>query len=382
MRHGKKPEVIEKIQNTLWSTKARKIATSVTAGVIVLALIGGGIYHAVNPGSDSAPEKPLETIEKELFTEEDLDGVISGLDDHYILVDSTDIDYLHDVQANDDIIVGVDVDDSKVKMDKPGKYKVTYTVTVDTDKLQEYIETENKAVGNDQDKSGEGTATDEVEENVSEKNTSEIVIEKEIEIVDEETAKDLANKGEIVWTDNSETLPKDDGTVTPTPEPEKPIENAVTPEPTPVPSKPDSKKEENKDDKKNNSSSNSNNSGNSSGSSGNSGNSSSSPSKPAEHKHNWVAQTTSIPHAAEGYYKTVEVEPAVYEYRSICNQCGEDITNNVDMHFADSPNCGGYSNKKIKIKDAVTQQQWVETKAAWTETKTTGYKCSGCGATK
>ena len=28
------------------------------------------------------------------------------------------------------------------------------------------------------------------------------------------------------------------------------------------------------------------------------------------------------------------------------------------------------------------EQKWVQDSAAWTETVTTGYKCSGCGATK
>lgn len=328
----------------------KKVIISISC---IFIIIFGLICYFIFSEKNSKDFKKKDTLN---LTEEDISPYITGLDDHYILEGSIDIDYLHDVQIDSEMIKTVEVDDSNVDLSTPGKYTVTYKIHIDTEK---YNKKNNTTISNDT-----------------------IVIEKEIEIVDEETAKDLANKGEIVWTDKSETLPKDDGTVTPTPEPEKPIENAVTPEPTPVPSKPDSKKEENKDDKKNNSSSNSNNSGNSSGSSGNSGNSSSSPSKPAEHKHNWVAQTTTIPHAAEGYYKTVEVEPAVYEYRSICNQCGEDITNNVDMHFADSPNCGGYSNKKIKIKDAVTQQQWVETKKAWTETKVTGYKCSGCGATK
>lgn len=37
---------------------------------------------------------------------------------------------------------------------------------------------------------------------------------------------------------------------------------------------------------------------------------------------------------------------------------------------------------KIVHHDAVTSQVWKEDTAAWDETVTTGYKCSGCGATK
>ena len=31
---------------------------------------------------------------------------------------------------------------------------------------------------------------------------------------------------------------------------------------------------------------------------------------------------------------------------------------------------------------AVTDKKWIVDKAAWTETVTTGHKCSSCGATK
>ena len=32
--------------------------------------------------------------------------------------------------------------------------------------------------------------------------------------------------------------------------------------------------------------------------------------------------------------------------------------------------------------DAIYQDKWIIDKAAWDETVTTGYKCSGCGETK
>lgn len=123
-----------------------------------------------------------------------------------------------------------------------------------------------------------------------------------------------------------------------------------------------------------------------------------SPSKPNNsntstptHTHNWVAQTKTINHPATGhnetYYVTVKeaYDEPIYESRAICNKCGEDITDNID-HIYECKS--SYRVKDIQVgtkhheevKEARTK--WVQDKAAWTETVTTGYKCSSCGATK
>lgn len=135
--------------------------------------------------------------------------------------------------------------------------------------------------------------------------------------------------------------------------------------------------------------------GSGSGSSGGSGSSSSSS---ATHTHNWVAQTTTVHHDA--VYKTVHHDAvyttvhhdAVTEDRTICNNCGADITGNVDAHMKANilNGCGSYSIKTVVVQAAYDEQvlvsaAWDEqvlVSAAWDETVTTGYKCSGCGATK
>lgn len=111
------------------------------------------------------------------------------------------------------------------------------------------------------------------------------------------------------------------------------------------------------------------------------------PSEPA-HTHEWIPQTQTVNHEATGHYETRVVQEAwdepVYEARTICNKCGVDITDNVDMHYAFECD-GSYSNKNVQTgtthHEAVTEQVWVEDTAAWTETVTVGYTCS-CGATK
>lgn len=117
--------------------------------------------------------------------------------------------------------------------------------------------------------------------------------------------------------------------------------------------------------------------------SNNSGSSSSS-SKPAEHTHDWVAVTET---------RTVVDQPAYDEQVPVtemkehetCNQCGADLTAlDIDAHFKNSyfngGNCGGFHSE---WREEVTGYQTVHHDAVThTETVTTGYRCSTCGATK
>ena len=126
-------------------------------------------------------------------------------------------------------------------------------------------------------------------------------------------------------------------------------------------------------------------------------------SKPESHTHNWVAITEQVHHDEEGHWEEYVVSQAwteevpVYEQRevAICNGCGADITSNIDKHMTDNilagnMACTGWHTdwKQVQVgtnkieHPAVTDKKWVVDKAAWTETVTTRYKCSGCGATK
>jgi hypothetical protein len=120
----------------------------------------------------------------------------------------------------------------------------------------------------------------------------------------------------------------------------------------------------------------------SSGSASGSGGESSSPATPA-HVHSWVAQAETV--HRDAVYATVHHD-AVYENRSICNVCGADITGNTTAHMkahalaGDSNGKGSYRNERVTVQAAYDEQ--VVSQAAYDETVTTGYVCSGCGATK
>ena len=133
-----------------------------------------------------------------------------------------------------------------------------------------------------------------------------------------------------------------------------------------------------------NTSSNKNNTSSSSKPSNSSNSSNSNSSKPAEHTHNWVAVTET---------RTVVDQPAydeqvpVTEMREheICSSCGADLTGtdasaHVYQHMINGDDKGGWHSE---WREEVTGYQTVHHDAVThTETVTTGYRCSTCGASK
>lgn len=130
----------------------------------------------------------------------------------------------------------------------------------------------------------------------------------------------------------------------------------------------------------------SNGSSNNSGSSkpSNNSGSNSSSSKPAEHTHDWVAVTET---------RTVVDQPAydeqvpITEMKAfdICNDCGAELnSSNIDSHVKDHMvNDTGNGGWHTEWREVVTGYQTVHHDAVThTETVTTGYRCSTCGATK
>ena len=125
----------------------------------------------------------------------------------------------------------------------------------------------------------------------------------------------------------------------------------------------------------------SNNSGTSKPSNNSGSNSSSS--KPAEHTHNWVAVTET---------RTVVDQPAYDEQVPItemvawekCDNCGADITADPSGHNKTEMLAGtGKYGWHTEWKEVVTGYQTVHHDAVThTETVTTGYRYSTCGATK
>ena len=107
--------------------------------------------------------------------------------------------------------------------------------------------------------------------------------------------------------------------------------------------------------------------------------SSSNNSKPAEHTHDWVAVTETRTVVDQPAYDEQVPVTEMKEF-SICNQCGADITGRYIEHFEANDGCSGYHSE---WREVVTGYQTIHHDAVThTETVTTGYRCSTCGATK
>ena len=138
---------------------------------------------------------------------------------------------------------------------------------------------------------------------------------------------------------------------------------------------------------------------NNSGNTSNGGNTSK-PSVPS-HTHNWVERTHTVHHEATGHNEQYVVSEAWDEQKSepiyemqlhwYCNTCGADITSNPGGHLDETMHGGYYSDyKQVQTgtnnytvhHDAVYGTRWVQDGAAWDETVSDGYTCSGCGAIK
>ena len=400
----------------------------VYAILLSMALVVG----AVGCGSKEKPKEETPPKKEAVFTEKEIQDVIAGIEDHYVLQDAKGIDYLHNVSYDADIVEEVTVDSKKIKVEKPGTYQALYTVKVNKKALENYLKeqkdakkdlagtadkdiepdaqaSENKdtqdvstseptntdttskkqetpeapaAETEDEDKKAPDSSENQEDaagkedqkqetDQKNDKETEKVEIETDITVVDKEEAQDLANKGEVVWGDNNTTVPKEDGTVV--------EEEVAAPESNPTEAvKPEAEKPA--DTKPSGQASKPN------GNSGSSGN------KKPSHTHNYnIPITQTVKHDATGHYekKWVQDSPAwdepIYEYRTICNKCGKDITGYAVEHAAECRS--SYTAKEVQVgtkhheAKGHYENKWVQDKAARTETKTVGWKCS-CGAKK
>ena len=147
------------------------------------------------------------------------------------------------------------------------------------------------------------------------------------------------------------------------------------------------------------------------------------------HTHNWVAVTKIVHHDAvtsqvwkedsaawdetvvtkaawdEQVLVTAAWDEPVYEWVAICNRCGHRFIEGEDVSVHMEAGCwSSWHHEQIQTStlhhdavystvhhdaettvvhhEATGHYETVVTQAAWDETVTTGYKCSGCGATK
>ena len=360
----------------------KKAVMAGLGGLLAIALIGGGVWYAASQKPEPKEPTPIEQTEK---TEQHViqlgakaDGWVKGESSPviaHIVNKEEKVDYYHAYDANEPHALDVPAE---------GEYEVSFISPVDKDGSIYEVPKTAKVKSEAEDKDGKDTGDElsfEFKPIAADKTDADALNA----IV--KSVGDAVKKGDETLTGANGTkvieLVKENAKANPNADKEKveeesqKAEEGVTDEPS------GGNAGASKPETGGNSTSSGNggstgNNGNS-GSSGGSGSSNNGGGSKPQHTHNWVPQTTVVHHDAQ--HQTIHHD-AVVEYRCICNGCGADITGFETSHFKDNffNGCQSYTNAP-----AIVQEAWdetVEISPAWDETVTTGYTCSGCGATK
>ena len=345
----------------------------ITLLLVMVMMVGGcGSSKSDSAKEDSKKAEKSEESSELVITEDDLKDVITGLDDHYVLQNAKNIDYLYGIEYDDSIIDQVVANTDQIQVENAGEYDITYTISVNVAGYLEYQEQTGETV----------KATDSDKDEIK-----DVEVKKKITVVDENEATKLADDNKVVWKDNNESVDKSTGEAVEVKEEQQPASIEKTKADT---AKADSKKTEEKKSESNTKSE-------PAKKENNTNKKNDSKNTVASHTHSWVAITKNVHHDAvyetQPVYTTVtdyEDQP-VYATKVVCG-CGAvfDSTSQWIQHSVDG--CiYGYSVRKVQTgtqRVAVgshqeqTGTQQVLVKNAYDETVTTGYKCSSCGETK
>lgn len=357
----------------------KKAVMAGLGGLLAIALIGGGVWYASSQKPEPKEPTPIEQTEKQeqhvIQLGAKADGWVKGESSPviaHIVNKEEKVDYYHAYDANEPHALDVPAE---------GEYEVSFISPVDKDGSIYEVPKTAKVKSEVEDKDGKDTGDElpfEFKPIAADKADADALNA----IV--KSVGDAVKKGDETLTGANGTkvieLVKENAKANPNADKDKvdeesqKAEEGVTDEPS------GGNAGASKPETGGNSTSSGN--GGSTGSNGGSGSSNNGGGSKPQHTHNWVPQTTVVHHDAQ--YQTIHHD-AVYGTRVTCNQCHADLTNqDVFAHFEESflngGSCESYSTVDYQISPAWDEQVLVSD--AWDETVTTGYKCSGCPATK
>lgn len=357
----------------------RKAVLAGLGGLLAIALIGGGVWYAASQKPEPKEPTPIEQTEKQeqhvIQLGAKADGWVKGESSPviaHVVNKEEKVDYYHAYDANEPHALDVPAE---------GEYEVSFISPVDKDGSIYEVPKTAKVKSEAEDKDGKDTGDElpfEFKPIAADKTDADALNA----IV--KSVGDAVKKGDETLTGADGTkvieLVKENAKANPNADKDKvdeesqKAEEGVTDEPS------GGNAGASKPETGGNSTSSGN--GGSTGSNGGSGSSNNGGGSKPQHTHNWVPQTTVVHHDAQ--YQTIHHD-AVYGTRVTCNQCHADLTNqDVFAHFEESflngGSCESYSTVDYQISPAWDEQVLVSD--AWDETVTTGYKCSGCPATK
>lgn len=357
----------------------KKAVLAGLGGLLAIALIGGGVWYAASQKPEPKEPTPIEQNEKQeqqvIQLGAKADGWVKGESSPviaHIVNKDEKVDYYHAYDANEPHALDVPAE---------GEYEVSFISPVDKDGSTYEVPETAKVKAEAEDEDGKDTGDElpfEFKPIAADKADADALNA----IV--KSVGDAVKKGDETLTGANGTkvieLVKENAKANPNADKDKvdeegqKAEEGVTDEPS------GGNAGASKPETGGNSTSSGN--GGSTGSNGGSGSSNNGGGSKPQHIHNWVPQTTVVHHDAQ--YQTIHHD-AVYGTRVTCNQCHADLTNqDVFAHFEESflngGSCESYSTVDYQISPAWDEQVLVSD--AWDETVTTGYKCSGCPATK
>lgn len=199
-----------------------RAALLAATGVLAVGMAGCGDKKAPTK-TDQGPTQETKTEDQEpeevSWTEADIAVAVAGMDNVTVVQGAKDPNLLHGITYDGDIVENIEAQ-SDMDLDTPGTYKVTYQITVNAEKLAEYLTVDDASTESvveeqeDLDPEPEKEATKEdtdIDSAYTVDDHPTIEVEKEVTVVGKGTATDMADQDRIVISDGNTTVAKSDG---------------------------------------------------------------------------------------------------------------------------------------------------------------------------
>lgn len=199
-----------------------RAALLAATGVLAVGMAGCGDKKAPTK-TDQGPTQETKTEDQESeevsWTEADVAVAVAGMDDVTVVQGANEPNLLHGITYDGDIVENIEAQ-SDMDLDTPGTYKVTYQVTVNAEKLAEYLTVDDASTESvveeqenlDPEPEKEATKDDtDIDSAYTVDDHPTIEVEKEVTVVGKGTATDMADQDRIVISDGNTTVAKSDG---------------------------------------------------------------------------------------------------------------------------------------------------------------------------
>ena len=199
-----------------------RAALLAATGVLAVGMAGCEDKKAPTK-TDQEPTKETKTEAQESeevsWTEADVAVAVAGMNNVTVVQGAKDPNLLHGITYDGDIVENIEAQ-SDMDLDTPGTYKVTYQVTVNAEKLAEYLTVDDASTESvveeqedlDPEPEKEATKDDtDIDSAYTVDDHPTIEVEKEVTVVGKGTATDMADQDRIVISDGNTTVEKSDG---------------------------------------------------------------------------------------------------------------------------------------------------------------------------